>query len=272
MTAILAQSKHNKRLALIRAADAALGNPHDMIDAEPAVNHIGHLRSLGFSVRAIASARGVKPGTAQVVYDRKHPTMRGNVLRKWVALTPQMVFAHADDLAQVPSYAATRRYRALQCMGWRQTDIESAAIKYGGQRAHPNMLDGIGRIAAGRHRAMKAAYEVLAMSAGPSRKTEGTARRKGYAPPMAWDDIENLDSTPETGGEGDYIDMVAVMRTVAGNNAARLMSAERKVAVRILTDMGIGSEKIAINCHVEQRTVLRDRSELKSNVESEAVA
>lgn len=56
-------------------------------------------------------------------------------------------------------------------------------------------------VARSTHEAIAAMYDQLAMTPGPSTCTRNKAAKRGYAPPLAWDDgdLDNPDATPANG-------------------------------------------------------------------------
>lgn len=86
-----------------------------------------------------------------------------------------------------------RRIRALQWMGWRLEDIAREAGYKGTQPS--KWLHNISyqkKIHLKRHAAICGAYDRLCMFEGPSSIAAKSARRRGCAPPLAWDD-ETID-------------------------------------------------------------------------------
>lgn len=95
-----------------------------------------------------------------------------------------------------------RRIEALMCLGWSQATIaERAGL------CQPNISemlrsrrDRIRRSIADR---IAAVYDDLSMlspmdtSPQSAGRVRALARRRGYAPPLAWDDIDNADEQPE---------------------------------------------------------------------------
>lgn len=75
-----------------------------------------------------------------------------------------------------------------------------------------------------------------------------TARKHGWAPPLAWDDIDDPDEQPNLGGNSvDHIDHVIVDRLVAGERVVST-SAEKVEAMRRWLAGG-GSERALCKAH-----------------------
>ncbi len=169
----------------------------------------------------------------------------------------------ADD-TMVPSYAALRRHQALQRIGWRQADIEAAALEHGGAHAWCNMILAGERISASRHRAMRAAYDHLQLLKGPSRRTATLSERRGFAPPLAWDDIDDPAAEVIDGSVEQGVDDIAVERAIAGFEID-LTDAERREVAHRMTKRGHGATEIGALRGVDRRTINRWRHERRQN-------
>lgn len=99
---------------------------------------------------------------------------------------------------RVPALGAVRRVRALQALGWSQTQI--------GQAMRCSQ-DAVSRLAIGGQEWMlqdkfdrtEATYAELSMTAPrgvQARRVRAMARSRGWAPPLAWDDIDDPDEQP----------------------------------------------------------------------------
>lgn len=162
----------------------------------------------------------------------------------------------------VDPIGTVRRLRALLALGHRYADI--AAVT-GHQPAF------LGAVAAGRRRRanvdtadlVRAAYDQLSMSVGPSERTRTYARNRGWAPPLAWDDqaIDDPAARPNR-GRGHrlpILDEIAVHRAMHGDDV-HLLPPERAEVVRRLTAAGLSSAEIAARLRTTQRSVVRHRS------------
>lgn len=96
----------------------------------------------------------------------------------------------------VPVFRARRRVQALACIGWPAKRVHEEAFGY----SYPSGTGGWlleGTVTGERFAALDAAYERLCMTPGPSKRAKDTALAKGWAPPLAWEDIDDPDETPE---------------------------------------------------------------------------
>jgi hypothetical protein len=90
-------------------------------------------------------------------------------------------------------------------------------------------------------------------------KVRNLADRKGWLPPIAWDDdtIDNPTAAPYA-CEAVHIDLVAVTEALTGRPVA-LTAAERVEAVRVGTERGMSVREIAAMLGTTGRTVQRKR-------------
>lgn len=115
----------------------------------------------------------------------------------------------------VSKRGAVRRIQALMVMGWPRRELarqagyqgDALALILGGQRQ---------RLELATHQRIVDLYERLSMTHGPSSSSRIRATKKGWAPPLAWDDIDN-DPEPNWGGNDTDIDPVVVMRLLEGD-------------------------------------------------------
>lgn len=126
---------------------------------------------------------------------------------------------------RLSSLGAMRRLRALQALGW---SMERAYREFGGP--HENTLRDIanGRVPAIRrdtHDAIARLYDLLSMRlpepCSAVSKLRNAARRKGWKPPLFWDDIDT-DPTPnglhnEDEDDSKDIDHAVVWRVLQGD-------------------------------------------------------
>lgn len=102
----------------------------------------------------------------------------------------------------VPAWPTLRRIEALQCMGYTQKQILEAA---GVERASHKMFAGDLRdsvnIQPDMAKAINKAYRKLATRPAPedrhSRMVATISRKKGWASPAAWDDIDDPNEEPK---------------------------------------------------------------------------
>ncbi|MGE4429075.1 MAG: hypothetical protein AB7G37_21705 [Solirubrobacteraceae bacterium] len=248
----------------------ALGYDTSPVPSGPIREHVLALTEHQFLSYSIATAAGVTQTAVDRIRRGLNPTTRQRVANAILAVTPQSIFASAGDCHKVPAYASQRRLRALAALGWRLDDID--AHMETGQRA--KAINGNTWVYGKVHRRIAAVYEELSGKVGPSERTRRQARARGYAPPLAWDDIEDPNERPDEEGvdaeplewspkfgpcSHDGVDDVAIERTLAGDHV-HLTPLERHRVVVVGTERDLSSHEIADLLHTTQRTVVRHRA------------
>lgn len=224
-------------------------------DVDPALvlKHLANLRAQGMGIREIARAANLGPTTVrQLVTGRRRRGIRPATARALLAVQLDPWLVDATPL--------TRRVRALATLGWRTQDIADAA----GLDQHViGDLSRHGRRAAQRDTAaaIKAVYERLCMTPGPSPKGRARAVAKGWLPPLAWDDIDDLNERPGRHGGARGLDESAILRKMRGEHV-RVTHEERREVVRRLHTQGLSDGQITRLTGINGRQVLRDRQRL----------
>ena len=143
----------------------------------------------GTSAGYIAGCRGQCCWAAKQRYDKA---------RRWEA--------HSTGRGRkVPAFRAVRRLQALQRLGW---SMPALAAEH--DLTHKSLY-GVGRqptVYRSTLDEIASAYDRLSMTLPPTEtssqrasaaKARNHAIRRGYPPPLAWDDIDDIDEVPSTG-------------------------------------------------------------------------
>lgn len=91
-----------------------------------------------------------------------------------------------------------RRLQALMRMGWRGKDIAEIAFPESGNGSRwVSAVMAQKTVQPKTYWAVRRAYDQLSHLPGPSRETKKRALMKGFAPPLAWDDIDDPKCRPQ---------------------------------------------------------------------------
>ena len=210
--------------------DRAHGH-HRLTDAAPAQAHIAALRAAGWSIRSIAGQADLSPTTVSRVARGLQDTIAVTGWAKLRTLVPgQQIAARTYGRAEpfVPRRGTVRRIQALIALGWRHTDLrEHTGLNTGILLSQPGEW-----VTRTTHDTVAEVYDRLCMTPGPSAASRGRAARLGYAPPLAWDDIDHdiePATTTDPGDADDAIDDAAVERRMAGDKTIALSPAVKGV-------------------------------------------
>lgn len=218
------------------------GNPRQ-IPAGPAARHAQALLDRGLTLTQIGRESGLQPSTIRRLVQGQKTILTVNANK--ILAVPLDVRVSAGD---VPAVGATRRIRALYALGhlnWviaQEAGISRDAVWYLASGAWPTVKVGVDD-------GVRAAYDRLSMKTGTSWKTRRLAERKGWAPPLAWDEdaIDDPGAGPDCAQEADpfaaeegaqHVDRVAVDAYLKGRPVA-LSDAERLAALLAAPSMGL---------------------------------
>lgn len=146
-----------------------------------------------------------------------------------------------------------RRVRALSAIGWPQAEVaQRLGIARGNLAAKMRLNASVLR---GTHEAMVAIYDDLSMQIPPdtyvARRARAYAVKHKWAPPLAWDDIDDPAERPKygrrrngsTSAHRTQVDDVVVDRVMAGEQLP-MTPAERGEVVRRLRARGLSYREI----------------------------
>jgi hypothetical protein len=246
----------------------AYGQWQPWVDADASRDHIQSLRDAGLGLRRIAALADIGYATVyRIVHGAKGRKLKSIRPSTEAALLGVQVSLEAyAESATVDGTGTRRRIEALAAVGW--------SIPAQAARARINRTT-LKRILAGfdaeaaTARAVRGLFEELwdqlppvdtkgqRISVG---RTRALAARRGWVPPMGWDNIDDPQEAPSKGAEWDGVDPVAIERALAGEKVplSRLEVAE---VVRLATEQGMPAKKIAEITDLTTRTVQRRRSQ-----------
>lgn len=227
-----AKARKRRQLAHLR------GQSTSLVPAAPIRNRAKALMDLGWSLESIVKSAQIdatNAGLRLIVGG-----VSRNAERKWlpVASLPITLAVpdHLPDTCLVPSLGCARRVQALMAMGWRHEDI----TEYVGRSSHHLSAQTYASINAHDWRLIDAAYDVLSGSYGGSPKSRTRAKKVGFLPPLAWNDIDNPDEKPAMLKNAGLPDRVLVESIFDGNwrHAPLATKAERIEVVTRWTKAG----------------------------------
>lgn len=223
----------------------AKGHRHDRlharrrtVPAEPVVAHLRNLLRAGMTQGAIARGSGVSPSAISDLLHGQSRIKQENAkqilsVRSVYCFTPR----HEHDEAFVPKTPSVLRIRALLALGWRHQDMAERS----GVLTHLILAQPSPAVTVRNHDRVRALYEALSMTPGPSQRTRNRAARAGFLPPLALDDDRIEDPNYLPGLEVDdqleqTVDQVVVERLVDGGDhrALNATRAERIAALQVI--------------------------------------
>lgn len=270
--------------------------------------HVRRLHAAGFGRDRISQLSGVSPSTLHQLLSTG-PTgqplvtkIRPDTARRLLALDPATV--RPAPGSHVDGRGTRRRLQALIARGWNIDLLAHRLQRTPARLAHTLTADAV---AVHTARGTRALYDQL-WDKHPPQRTQAEAdralaarvhaRAHGWAPPLAWDDIDTdpepadpspgpATSKPRRAGPAplgkahadqvadwasanttgrDDVDEVAIERAVAGDGIAyhQLTLPERAEAVRRLTQRGHSLRDIARQLDITTRTVSRRRADQRA--------
>ncbi|MDF2578467.1 MAG: hypothetical protein K0S49_46 [Microbacterium sp.] len=199
--------KHEER----RRKDKAYGRyDTGLVDVAPAREHLLMLSEYGIGYKRVAELAGL--GTTPVrniIWGRQDPGPRkGEMLKRVKRETAEAILAvqpivdNLGDRQPIPALGAHRRIHALAARGWSLSKIAARLDMTVGNFWKALRSD---QVSAGLHRRIATLYEELWDQVPPHddwhqaaayTRTVNHAKKRGWLPPLAWDDIDT-DPEPE---------------------------------------------------------------------------
>lgn len=235
-----------------------------MVDATPVRAHLVALAAEGFGRRQVAEASGFADRTIQRIRQGYTRSVFKDTADTILAVTAAS-FPPAPT-TMVSARGTARRVQALAVAGWSFTEI-SRRLGY----VYSNVDRWITQptISLQHAEAVADLFDELWDEQPPrasvhqlriARMTSDRARRNGWLPALAWDDIDE-DDAPAVADEKVDIDEMAIEIACEGVNV-RLRPAELRIAVARLHPKKYSDTRMAAVLHVAERTVWRIRGEL----------
>jgi hypothetical protein len=171
-----------------------------LVDSQPARDHLRTLAAHGIGYKRAAELAGISVTVAarltSTENSRPARRVRPTTLAKLLAVQPHP--RNARPCAHVPIGGTARKLRALVAIGWTQTYLAGRigwTVTNLGRLLHTPG----DRVAAGTWLAVDQVWHELQNTPGPSQRARTIAAAHRWAPPAAWDDIDNVEERPHTG-------------------------------------------------------------------------
>ncbi len=174
--------------------DRRRGIDRSPIDPARVRTYLQPLLDEGWSVRAIAKAAGTSDTALRDLVAGRTSSVRRAIAARLLSVTRAKLYDGADAEVRVPAHGFVRRVQAMQSLGYPTRWLEANGVD-------PDIGPAGKGVDAARWRRCRDLYEQVWDKQGPSARARAIAARKGYAPPMAWDDIDDPTCQPDVGQE-----------------------------------------------------------------------
>ncbi len=272
---------HHAELERRRAKLKAYGRfDTGLVDVGPVREHMLVLAEFGIGYKRIAQLAGIGiTPVRNILWGRQEPGPRYGEMQQRVKretadaiLRVRPTVEHLAGGALVPSRGVQRRIQALVVRGWSMSKI---ARRVGMSPANFSHLLDRDQVQASTYRAVCEVYEELWDQDPPEEthrdkiaasRSRSYGKRRRWAPPLAWDDIDNDPHPPEISEEEavawrDLVDHAAVELALTGARV-HLSSASRREAVQRLHARRWSHGRIAEQLGCAADTVQRISAEL----------
>lgn len=271
----------NARESLRRRQKAYGTYTRGYVDAQPVREHLNYLRANGMGARTIEAIAGIPRITiAGIIWGRpgQQPAKKVRPTTAAKLLDVQLKLELLADHAVIDARGTRRRLQALARCGWTapalttrsETPITATALA---------RLFTADRVTARNARLVVALYDALWDHQPPldtptqramSKRTADRARRRRWAVPLAWDDIDTDDSPAparvrrpaDEKKPAPLVDDIAIELALGGQHV-NLTPAERRICVHALHAKRYSDGVIADTIHCDIKTIERIREELE---------
>ncbi len=219
------------------------GIPTSLVPADEARAHLTRLTEIGWSLYALEDITGITDQGMRFITEGTHTRLERRTHAAIMSVPYTLAVPDCvPDNRFVPPHGAVRRFHALMALGWTRDLIQPHTRGTNVQHLSRSPYN---RMEAGRWRDIDRAYRLLHMTQGPSTLGATRAIAKGYAPPMAWDDIDSPDEVPSTATEQPWTASMTSVERFAAWNAAKSQAARDRVEdIEWLCRSGAGSGEI----------------------------
>lgn len=188
--------------------------------------HIDALVAAGMTLGGISRTSGISVKTVQDVKRRSY--LHGTTAAAILAVRPE---GRQGRSGEVSAFGVTRRVRALVALGW-SFAAQGRELGVPTQMVWEFAWEKQRFVTKHTRERVHSMFERLSATPGGSTRAVNDARRRGWLPPLAWDDLDAVGAEPQFGGaDSESVDEVAVERALAGEPIA-LTDAELMVALQ----------------------------------------
>lgn len=250
-----------------RRRQIAYGRWNPRVPADAVRTHVAAMRAAGVNQNQLAKLTGVaQPSLSRIMTAGPDARVAAWVEAAVLAVpVPDRAAEVTTDNALVPILGARRRFQALVASGYPATHL---AREMGLTRTNRTVCslmghraDSDGRvtqeISAEREREVKALFDRLQMTPGPSRQARALGQMRGWPLPLEWDEavIDDPNGCPEK-----------------ARWTPESASEERREHVDRLTGQGLTAPEIAERLGINVRLVERDRAHHRASTGTEPTA
>lgn len=237
------------------------GNLSARCDATEAIAHLQQLRQhYEISLASLALLGGCAQSTLVALLYPSSSRHRNAISSR---LNEQLLEAEFDlDLlepsALVGGCGTRRRLQALAALGWSATQL---AGQLGCSTTEVSRWRSARMVSVEHALTVRAAYDALAMTPGPSRQARRWALERGWSPPLAWDEgnIDDPTARPDLGDETpSLLDPVVLDRVITDHaQVPGLPPAEQRSVAEQARAAGMTAAAVGECLGVSLRTVQR---------------
>jgi lambda repressor-like predicted transcriptional regulator len=252
----------------VRAQRVEGGRTSLLLPAEPTVEHVHMLLAAGRTVHQISRTSGLAYDTiADLADPNRDPSRMVKPFTERAVLQVTADYSQLTPTALIGNRGLRRRVEALMTQGWTMRSLAEAS-GFRPSNFQPMVVRAVVTLA--NHRRVEAMYEQLWDKTPPldtpTQRSSYTrslaiAKRRGYHPPLAWDDIDNDPTPVPCDRSRTGVDEIAVELAISGV-PQRLTPEELRLVVTGLHRLKMNDQRIAATAHCSSRQVLRIRREL----------
>lgn len=212
------------------------------VPSGPVRDRIALLRTRGYSLTQLAQATGLSEPSLLCKYDT---VQKATAMKVFAVPVPKKF---RESTGWVPAVGTARRIRALMALGHTQTSL---AIQVGVGHRQLSQVSRQEQVTSAMARRVAELYDQLMFTPGTSEFVRRFAKRNGWVPPLAWDDIDDPNEVPDVGERNRRAEIAEDV-------------AEKRERVAQLTRMGLSAGEIAERLGVTKRHVVRYRADLQA--------